>query len=87
MLYLLHGYNENETGWGHQGRAGLIMDNLIAEGKATPFIIVMENSAISVRPGLVPRGAPPAGAPPRGGRGNGGGMFDFSTFEHALMRT
>ena len=82
VLYLLHGYNENETGWGHQGCAGLIMDNLIAEGKAKPFIIVMENSAITTRPGFVPRGAPPAGAPPRG---NGRGMFDFSPFEHALI--
>ena len=82
VLYLLHGYNENETGWGHQGCAGLIMDNLIAEGRTTPFIIVMENSAITIRPGFVPRGAPPAGGPPRG---NGRGMFDFSTFEHALI--
>jgi len=82
VLYLLHGYNENETGWSHQGCAGLIMDNLIAEGKATPFIIVMENSAITIRPGFVPHGAPPAGGPPRG---NGRGMFDFSTFEHALL--
>ena len=82
VLYLLHGYNENETGWGHQGRAGFIMDNLIAEGKVTPFIIVMENGGIGSRPGFVPRGAPPAGAPPRG---NGRGMFDFSAFEHALI--
>jgi len=82
VLYLLHGYNENETGWGHQGCAGLIMDNLIAEGKTTPFIIVMENSAINLRPGFVPRGAPPAGASPRG---NARPMFDFSPFEHALI--
>jgi enterochelin esterase family protein len=82
VLYLLHGYNENETGWGHQGRAGLIMDNLIAEGKITPFIIVMENSAIKLPPGFVPHGPPPAGAPSRGG---GRGMFDFSPFEHALI--
>ena len=83
VLYLLHGYNENETGWGHQGRAGLIMDNLIAEGKAKPFIIVMENSAINLPPGFVPHGPPPAGGPPRGG---GRGMFDFSPFEHALLK-
>ncbi len=55
VLYLLHGYNENETGWGHQGCAGMIMDNLIAEGKITPFIIVMENGGIASRPGFVPR--------------------------------
>jgi enterochelin esterase family protein len=82
VLYLQHGYNENETGWGHQGCAGLIMDNLIAEGKVTPFIIVMENGGIGNRPGFAPRGAPPAGATPRG---NGHGMFDFSSFEHALI--
>lgn len=41
VLYLQHGYGENETSWPKQGRANLIMDNLIAEGKATPFIIVM----------------------------------------------
>lgn len=43
VLYLQHGGGENETGWSAQGRAGLIMDNLIAEGKAKPFIIVMDN--------------------------------------------
>jgi enterochelin esterase family protein len=78
VLYLQHGYNENETGWTHQGCAGWIMDNLIAEGKATPFIIVMENGGIgSSRLGSAPRGAPP--------RGNGRGMFDFSAFERALI--
>jgi enterochelin esterase-like enzyme len=77
VLYLLHGYNENETGWSHQGSAGLIMDNLIAEGKATPFIIVMENGGITTRPGAAPRGGPP--------RGNGRPMFDFSAFERALI--
>lgn len=46
VLYLQHGMGENETGWGNQGHADLIMDNLIAEGKAVPFIIVMENSSV-----------------------------------------
>ncbi|MDT8430706.1 MAG: alpha/beta hydrolase-fold protein [Bacteroidales bacterium] len=41
VLYLQHGYCENETSWPRQGRANLIMDNLIAGGKARPFIIVM----------------------------------------------
>jgi enterochelin esterase family protein len=41
VLYLQHGYGEDETGWASQGKANLIMDNLIAEGKANPFIIVM----------------------------------------------
>jgi len=43
VLYLQHGGGEDETGWANQGRVNLIMDNLIAEGKAKPFIIVMEN--------------------------------------------
>lgn len=41
VLYLQHGWGENEYGWGVQGRAREIMDNLIAENKARPFIIVM----------------------------------------------
>lgn len=41
VLYLQHGWGENEYGWGVQGHANLIMDNLIAEGKTKPFIIVM----------------------------------------------
>ncbi len=41
VLYLQHGWGEDETAWSNQGHANLIMDNLIAEGKAKPFIIVM----------------------------------------------
>ncbi|GAA0577278.1 alpha/beta hydrolase-fold protein [Rhizomicrobium electricum] len=41
VLYLQHGWGEDETAWSVQGHANLIMDNLIAEGKAKPFIIVM----------------------------------------------
>ena len=43
VLYLQHGMGENGTGWSAQGKTGIIMDNLIAEGKAVPFIIVMDN--------------------------------------------
>ena len=43
VLYLQHGGGEDETGWPNQGKTNLIMDNLIAEGKARPFIIVMDN--------------------------------------------
>ena len=59
VLYLQHGMGENETGWGNQGRTAVIMDNLIAEGKSLPFIIVMENSSNQG----APRAARPAGAP------------------------
>lgn len=41
VLYLQHGWGEDETAWSNQGHANLIMDNLIAEGKCKPFIIVM----------------------------------------------
>ena len=41
VLYLQHGWGENEYGWPNQGKVNLIMDNLIADGKAKPFIIVM----------------------------------------------
>lgn len=43
VLYLQHGSFEDETGWSSQGKAGLILDNLISEGKAEPMIIVMDN--------------------------------------------
>jgi len=56
VLYLQHGAGEDETGWGSQGRANLIMDNLIAEGKAKPFIIVMDNGG-NIGGGKGPKGA------------------------------
>jgi enterochelin esterase-like enzyme len=40
VLYLQHGWGEDETAWMNQGHANLIMDNLIADGKIKPFIIV-----------------------------------------------
>lgn len=42
VLYLQHGGGEDETGWVFQGRMGDIMDNLIAEKKAVPMIVVMD---------------------------------------------
>ena len=64
VLYLQHGGGENEYGWPQQGRTAQIMDNLIAEGKAVPFIIVMDNGTWTM-----PRPAAPApqGERPRGG--------------------
>jgi enterochelin esterase-like enzyme len=41
VLYLQHGWGEDETAWANQGHANLIMDNLVAERKIKPFIIVM----------------------------------------------
>ena len=84
VLYLQHGGGEDETGWGAQGHAGLIMDNLIAEGKTKPLIIVMANSSV---PGANPgRGAAPAGGTNGAARGPGGFSFDFSAFEKVLVQ-
>jgi len=83
VLYLLHGWGENEEGWHSQGRVDVIMDNLIAAGQARPMIIVMDNLN-AVKPGesaalYGARGTltqavvepPPAAGP--GGRAAGGG--------------
>ena len=70
VLYLQHGAGEDETGWGSQGHANLIMDNLIAAGKARPFIIVMDNGG-NIGGGGPRRGGPPAGGG-RGGARDGG---------------
>ncbi|EQB32678.1 alpha/beta hydrolase-fold protein [Sphingobium ummariense] len=52
VLYLQHGWGEDETAWSNQGHANLIMDNLIAAGKTRPFIIVMTYGMTnSIRPG------------------------------------
>ena len=67
VLYIQHGGGEDETGWAVQGKTDIIMDNLIAAGKATPMLVVMDN-------GNVPS--------PGGGRGGGGyssaGMAGFA---------
>ncbi len=41
VLYLFHGANADETAWHRLGRANLILDNLLASGRARPFLIVM----------------------------------------------
>ena len=76
VLYLQHGMGENETGWSAQGKTGIIMDNLIAAGKAVPFIIVMDNG-LNARPANMPEGQPGQGRPqgqftPGQGRPQGG---------------
>lgn len=43
VLYLQHGSFEDETGWAAQGKANLVLDNLIADQKAVPMMIVMDN--------------------------------------------
>jgi hypothetical protein len=63
VLYLQHGGGEDERVWIEMGRTNVILDNLITEGKARPFIVVMETSA-AYKPGEVPPQPPqprPAG--------------------------
>jgi enterochelin esterase-like enzyme len=45
VLYLQHGGGEDETGWPNQGKVDVILDNLIAEGKAVPMLVVMDRGS------------------------------------------
>jgi len=60
VLYLQHGGGEDERVWIEMGRTNLILDNLIAEGKIKPFIVVMETSAVGPQFPMGPRPAAPA---------------------------
>ncbi len=46
VLYLQHGHGENEIGWTASGKVNFILDNLIAEKKAVPMVIVMSNGMV-----------------------------------------
>jgi enterochelin esterase-like enzyme len=88
VLYLQHGAGEDETGWYAQGRVNFIMDNLIAQGKAKPMIIVMENGGGSA---LFARGTPttrPAGGggagPGRAGPGGFNNLFERILLEEVI---
>jgi enterochelin esterase-like enzyme len=78
VLYLQHGGGEDERVWIEMGRTDWILDNLIAEGKAKPMIVVMETSAVggAGAPGRGPVPGPGGGAG-RGvpGIGSGGGPY------------
>jgi enterochelin esterase-like enzyme len=77
VLYLMHGWGENQEGWHIQGRMDFIMDNLIAEKKAKPMLVVMDNLN-AVKPGedgslFNARGfGGPSPAKPQPGRGTQG---------------
>jgi enterochelin esterase-like enzyme len=49
VLYLLHGGGEDESGWATQGKTDLIIDNLIAEKKAVPMVVVMPDGNIPLK--------------------------------------
>jgi enterochelin esterase-like enzyme len=68
VLYLQHGMGEDRRAWSQQGHANFILDNLIAEKKAAPMIVVMEDGDIT--PGM---GGAGGGGGARGGMGGGRG--------------
>jgi para-nitrobenzyl esterase len=72
VLYLQHGSGEDETGWIFQGHANLILDNLIAEKKAVPMLIVMDN-------GYASRPSGPFGPAPSAGG-------EFSVFDDVIVK-
>ena len=76
VLYLQHGGGEDETGWPKQGRVDIILDNLIAEKKAVPMIIVMDKG-YALKPGEAPPQPPAAGQPRR--------PFFSRTFEEVVI--
>ncbi len=100
VLYLLHGIGGNETHWRGPGAAAAILDNLIADKKAVPMIVVMphgrssnepETSLFGGRGGRGARGAAPAGGRAggdAGGRGGAGMAVEFqayAAFERELL--
>jgi enterochelin esterase-like enzyme len=65
VLYLIHGAGQNDTTWIQQGNANVILDNLIADKKIVPMIVVFPNGSVG---GSGPPGGPRgAGGPPREG--------------------
>ena len=86
VLYLYHGGGEDEHSWAQQGRTGMIMDNLIAGGRAVPFLVVMDNSSDTYGPNR-PRPQMPAfgGQRPQGGPGAMMGGFDFASAYREIL--
>ncbi len=56
-VYLLHGAGDEDSGWSTTGRAGFILDNLLADKKARPMLVVMPNGSLP-RPANFPRNTP-----------------------------
>jgi enterochelin esterase-like enzyme len=63
VLYLQHGSGEDERGWGIQGKADIIIDNLIASGKAKPMLIVMDQGYAERAGATAPEQRTPGAAP------------------------
>lgn len=54
VLYLVHGGGDTDTSWPNAGAAGEILDNLLADGKIKPMIVVMPNGTVTNVPNEVP---------------------------------
>jgi enterochelin esterase-like enzyme len=102
VLFLFHGGGGDEEAWSVMGSAAVIMDNLIAQGKAKPMIVVMPNANWTeaavlgvggVRPPAGARaggGQPPAATPPAGGgqppAAPGGGGQNYDRAEQEIVK-
>ena len=66
VLYLQHGWGEDEAGWSDQGHENFILDNLIAAGRAKPMIVVNENgmTGVNFQPPPPPKPDSDKSAPP-----------------------
>jgi enterochelin esterase family protein len=76
VLYLQHGMGEDETGWAVQGKANLILDNLTADKKAVPMIIVMDKGYATK----------PNQTPPQGGAAPARAVGGMSAFEEVMIK-
>jgi enterochelin esterase-like enzyme len=99
VLYIQHGGGEDQRGWAIQGMTDIILDNLIAEGKAKPMLVVMESSAARKpgEPAPQPRQPAPAAASPaapgvqpaQAGQPQQGARprmsFTFNTFQEVML--
>jgi enterochelin esterase-like enzyme len=88
VLYLLHGIGGNATHWTTPGFADAILDNLLAEGKAEPMIVVMPHGRASNEPETNLFGRGNGGARAGGGPGAGGMAVEFeayAAFERELI--
>ncbi len=71
VIYIQHGGGEDETGWAVQGKTDIILDNLIAEGKAKPMIVVIPNGNVRA---------------PGGGGGGGYSSAGMAPFKEELTK-
>lgn len=92
VLYIQHGGGEDQRVWIEMGRTNLIMDNLIADGKSKPFIVVMETSAAS-KPGEAEQRRATAATAPPAGQGQAGQpaarprmSFSFDTYAELMNK-